>query len=108
MTTGLSSNLSFIRRAFLPKRLVVAPAHLGTPRSSWRSAAIILVPYLWMILFFLVPFAIIFKISLSVTAIAIPPYSPLVTFEEGAMRIILHLEPTRTAPISAPTSSLCR
>ena len=92
MTTGLSSNLSFIRRAFLQKRVVVTPAHSNAQNSSWRRAAIIAVPYLWMILFFLVPFLIIFKISLSVTAIAIPPYSPLVTFEEGAMQIILHLE----------------
>lgn len=93
MTTGLSSNLSSIRRAFLPKRVVQASsAHTNELQSKWRSRAIILVPYLWMILFFLVPFAIIFKISLSVTAIAIPPYSPLVTFEDGAMQIILHLE----------------
>ena len=92
MTTGLSSNLSFIRRAFLQKRVVVTPAHSNAQNNSWRRAAIIAVPYLWMILFFLVPFLIIFKISLSVTAIAIPPYSPLVTFEEGAMQIILHLE----------------
>ena len=92
MTTGLSSNLSFIRRAFLQKRVVVTPTHSNAQNNSWRRAAIIAVPYLWMILFFLVPFLIIFKISLSVTAIAIPPYSPLVTFEEGAMQIILHLE----------------
>ena len=45
-----------------------------------------------MIIFFLLPFLIIFKISLSITEISIPPYSPLVTFEEGAMQIILHLE----------------
>ncbi len=60
--------------------------------NTWREKLVILVPYLWMLLFFLMPFLIIFKISLSVTEIAIPPYSPLVTFEEGAMQIILHLE----------------
>ncbi len=60
--------------------------------NTWRERVLILVPYIWMILFFLMPFIIIFKISLSVTEIAIPPYSPLVTFEDGAMQIILHLE----------------
>ena len=65
MTTGLSSNLSFIRRAFLQKRVVVTPAHSNAQNSSWRRAAIIAVPYLWMILFFLVPFLIIFKIRRS-------------------------------------------
>ena len=37
---------------------------------------VIAVPYLWMILFFLAPFLIIVKISLSDTAIAMPPYVP--------------------------------
>jgi putrescine transport system permease protein len=36
-----------------------------------------LVPYLWMVLFFLVPFGFVLKISLSQTAIAQPPYTPL-------------------------------
>ena len=38
---------------------------------------VILVPYLWLLVFFLVPFLIVFKISLSQTAIAIPPYQPV-------------------------------
>lgn len=61
-------------------------------QNNWRDMALISLPYLWMLLFFLVPFLIIFKISFSVTEIAIPPYSPIITFEEGAMQIILHLE----------------
>lgn len=40
-----------------------------------RIAAI--APYLWMALFFLVPFAFVVKISLSQTAIAQPPYLPV-------------------------------
>lgn len=35
------------------------------------------VPYLWLIIFFLVPFFIVFKISLSETAIQMPPYNPV-------------------------------
>jgi putrescine transport system permease protein len=35
------------------------------------------VPYLWLIIFFLIPFAIVFKISLSETAIQMPPYNPV-------------------------------
>ncbi|MBI5320915.1 ABC transporter permease [Bradyrhizobium sp.] len=34
-------------------------------------------PYLWMVLFFLVPFGFVLKIALSQTAIAQPPYVPL-------------------------------
>ena len=40
-----------------------------------RFAAI--APYLWMALFFLVPFGFVLKISLSQTAIAQPPYLPV-------------------------------
>lgn len=35
------------------------------------------VPYLWLLIFFLAPFLIVAKISLSQTAIAIPPYTPV-------------------------------
>ena len=37
----------------------------------------VLVPYLWLVLFFLAPFLIVLKISLSETAIAQPPYTPV-------------------------------
>ena len=90
MSMGFSANMSFIRRAFRKSKPKVIS--VSTHQNTWRDYALILVPYLWMILFFLLPFLIIFKISLSVTQIAIPPYSPIVTFEEGAMQIILHLE----------------
>ncbi len=38
---------------------------------------VIIVPYVWLLIFFLIPFAIVFKISLSQTAIAMPPYTPV-------------------------------
>ncbi|MFC3220822.1 ABC transporter permease subunit [Tianweitania populi] len=37
---------------------------------------VIIVPYLWLLVFFLVPFLIVAKISLSETATAMPPYQP--------------------------------
>jgi putrescine transport system permease protein len=44
-------------------------------------ALVIAVPYLWLLALFLVPFAIVLKISFSVAAIAQPPYVPVFTFE---------------------------
>jgi putrescine transport system permease protein len=44
---------------------------------------VIIVPYLWLLVFFLIPFAIVFKISLSQTEIAMPPYAPVLSFAEG-------------------------
>ena len=42
----------------------------------WRWIVIVL-PYLWLVLFFLVPFAIVFKISFSDPIVAQPPFTPL-------------------------------
>ena len=49
-----------------------------------RFAAI--APYLWMVLFFLVPFGFVLKISLSQTAIAQPPYTPVFDLAAGLGR----------------------
>ena len=46
-----------------------------------RLAAI--APYVWMVLFFLVPFGFVLKISLSQTAIAQPPYEPVLDLDGG-------------------------
>jgi putrescine transport system permease protein len=46
-----------------------------------RLAAI--APYVWMVLFFLVPFVFVLKISLSQTAIAQPPYEPVFDLTAG-------------------------
>ena len=46
-----------------------------------KRAALIAVPYAWLLVLFLVPFIIVLKISLSDAALAIPPYSP--TLSDG-------------------------
>lgn len=55
----------------------------GALVSAVMARIVILVPYLWLLLFFLVPFFIVFKISLSQTAVAIPPYMPTFAPREG-------------------------
>lgn len=44
---------------------------------------VIVVPYLWLLVFFLIPFFIVFKISLSQVAISIPPYTPVFDWAQG-------------------------
>jgi putrescine transport system permease protein len=41
------------------------------------------IPMLWLLLFFLVPFLIVFKISLSESRLAIPPFAPLFEWKDG-------------------------
>src|SRR5882672_10199417 len=39
---------------------------------------VVALPYLWLLLFFVVPFVIVLKISFSDIDLAIPPYKPLI------------------------------
>ena len=48
-----------------------------------RRFAMIFLPYLWLVALFLVPFSIVFKISLSDIDLAIPPYTPHLDFNAG-------------------------
>ena len=49
---------------------------LGRFRLSGRGLVVVL-PYVWLMLFFVVPFLIVLKISFSDIDLAIPPYKPL-------------------------------
>jgi putrescine transport system permease protein len=57
-------------------------ARLPGPR--W---AVIGVPYLWMLLFFAVPFAISLKISFAHSLIAMPPYSEIFEWADGQLHV---------------------
>src|SRR5271154_4455205 len=54
------------------RRIFARPARLSA-----------IAPYVWMVLFFLVPFGFVLKISLSQTAIAQPPYTPVFDLTAG-------------------------
>jgi putrescine transport system permease protein len=51
--------------------------------SAILKRIVILVPYTWLLVFFLVPFLIVLKISFSEPATAIPPYLPVFSFSDG-------------------------
>jgi len=68
--------------------MAVAEVEAGTAKAEAAEAGgsglhgalgrriVILLPFVWMLLFFLAPFLIVLKISFSETAIAMPPYMP--------------------------------
>ncbi len=60
-----------------------AHAMKGLPKRSFAAKLVIRIPYAWLIVFFLVPFLIVLKISLSQTAIAQPPYTPVLDLAAG-------------------------
>jgi len=51
--------------------------------NAWGRRLVILIPYAWLTVLFLVPFLIVLKISLSQTAIAQPPYTPVFDLSGG-------------------------
>jgi len=63
--------------------------------SRWRLPGlywlVVIPPYFWLLLFFLVPFAIVFKISLAETTIAQPPYTALYEYVDEILTVRISL-----------------
>ena len=53
-------------------------------------ALVIAIPTLWLLIFFLIPFIVVAKISLSEAAIARPPYLPLWEWSDGVLNLSLN------------------
>ena len=52
-------------------------------RSAVFNRLVIVIPYAWLMFFFLIPFVIVLRISLSQTAVAMPPYVPVFDWASG-------------------------
>jgi putrescine transport system permease protein len=52
-------------------------------QDSFTRRLLVRVPFVWLLAFFLLPFLIVLKISLSQTAIAQPPYTPVLDLAAG-------------------------
>ncbi|MDX3930457.1 MAG: ABC transporter permease subunit [Stenotrophomonas sp.] len=64
-------------------------------RKRWMPGlrdAVVGVPYLWLLLFFAVPFVIILMISFAHTRVGSPPYTWLLQYVDGALALKLNLE----------------
>ena len=79
--------------------------HTLPPFSRWRVIAslaswlerhgrrmVIAVPFAWLLLFFLVPFLIVLKLSFSEPMLALPPYAPLLEWIDEAGAIYLRIQ----------------
>ncbi|GCA48632.1 ABC transporter permease subunit [Sinorhizobium sp. KGO-5] len=56
--------------------------------SAIVSRLVIIIPYAWLLFFFLIPFFIVFRISLSQTAVAMPPYMPVFDLAGGLSGVV--------------------
>jgi len=57
-----------------------------TDRNAFGARLVVLAPYLWLAVFFLAPVLIVFKLSVSQTAIAQPPYEPVWEWSAEAIK----------------------
>lgn len=64
---------------------------LQTFRTRFGRRVVIGIPYIWLLIFFLIPFVIVLKISFAYTDIAIPPYTSLFEYIDEALTITLNL-----------------
>ena len=55
------------------------------------STAVVAGPFIWLLLFFFVPFLLVVKISFAELQLGIPPYSELLAFKEGVVQISLNI-----------------
>ncbi|PLZ03961.1 putrescine ABC transporter permease PotH [Burkholderia sp. WAC0059] len=53
--------------------------------------AVVAGPFLWLVLFFLVPFLLVVKISFADQQLGIPPYTELTSYADGVLHIALDL-----------------
>lgn len=49
------------------------------------------VPFIWLFLFFLLPFIIVLKISFAEADVAIPPYTEIYTWVDNTLQVVLNL-----------------
>ena len=74
-------------------------------KSTVSRQSMIFTPYVWLIVFFLVPFGIVLKISFSDIALAIPPYVP--TLKHGLWTMMSGLDLENYAFIGAGAVFAC-
>lgn len=84
------SRLRFLGRRVRRGADVMTTA-VGSFFMKHRRLLVIAVPMVWLLIFFLAPFLVVFKISFSEAAMARPPYLPLTSWEDGRLLITLNL-----------------
>jgi putrescine transport system permease protein len=72
-----------------PRTLLQRRRQRRLPGARWL---VIAAPYLWLLLFFAIPFLIVLRISFAEQAISSPPYSALVDYQDGVLTLKFTLQ----------------
>ena len=75
------------------KKILLLLRSIQRPLSSlWRARNIVIaIPYFWLLLFFLLPFLIVFKMSIVEPSALGNPFVDLANYSEGVIRIAINL-----------------
>ncbi len=76
----------------LPFLLLISRFFLGAADWEAQRAWSIFLPLNWLLIFFALPFVFVFVISFSQPEIAIPPYQPVIFWEERVLRVQANFE----------------
>ena len=80
MNIGIKNNTNIK----VEKRVSIIDKTLRRLQENWRSIVII-IPFVWLLMFFLFPFFIVAKISLAEMKIASPPFTSMVEWADGGI-----------------------
>jgi len=80
MNIGIKNNTNIK----VEKRVSIIDRTLRRLQENWRSIVII-IPFVWLLMFFLFPFFIVAKISLAEMKIASPPFTSMVEWADGGI-----------------------
>jgi len=75
-----------MNRKLFPARLT---ARVRSP--LFHRRVVFGIPFLWLLLFFLLPFALVLKISLTSAVMAIPPYEPVFRWMDNTLSVVVNI-----------------
>jgi len=71
-------------------RLISGPLMERVRAVVFHRRVVFGIPFLWLLLFFLLPFALVLKISFSSAVMAIPPYQPVFNFVDNTFSVVVN------------------
>lgn len=74
----------------MARKLMSAPLVERVRAVLFHRRVVFGLPFLWLLLFFLLPFALVLKISFSSAVMAIPPYEPVFSFVDNTVSVVVN------------------
>src|SRR5690554_8169588 len=74
----------------MTKKLLATPLAERVRAVVFHRRVVFGVPFAWLLLFFLLPFALVLKISLTSAVMAIPPYEPVFRWVDNTLSVVVN------------------